>query len=562
MAKITAIFMVILVGVAAAGDSRLDRLASEYLNAKSRFYPVWATNLGIHDYDTLLPDYSIQAVYGYRNRLSLFESKLREIDTMKLSMDDYIDYKVFKSNLAADNFWLTRFPLHEISPALYIDDALNSLYYLMLDQALADTARASALLSRLQKIPDFLNKSWNIQFNQAKIFYETAIETAENSEPLINEIENYLKATFPDSSVRIAQICGLAKVTIRNYALTCKIEAPDAPGTFSLGKANFNYLLKNVHLLDIDSDSLKKIGWHWYEISDKAMDSLRSIVESLPPVPKFSPPNPDTFDIDDIFAYYRWEIDQTARFFSEKGLVTIPQNVGPCIPVPTPAFMQATTRGIAYEPAPVFSSDPTGRFYVRPIPPLDSLLKQKYYSDIINRTFRGSVVHEAFPGHHLQLGIARNHSSLIRKISQNTMFCEGWALYCEQMATEQGLYSENELTRRWLGVWGGIRFRAVRIIVDCGLHDGSLSPDSALALMNNLLGENTDYFVAEIRRYCANPTVASSYLIGKLQILDMIESQKKRLGKSFSLRRFHDALLSEGTIPPSLIAKKLASQNK
>jgi len=562
MKKIAVLTVALLVLVVSAGAGNLDDLAAEYLAAKSLFNPVWATSLGIHDYDSLLPDYSIQTVYDYRNRLSLIENRLKKIDTLRLSLDEYIDYLVFKAALAADNFWLVRFPVHEISPALYIDDALNSLYYLMLDQAIPDSQRAVSLLARLRRIPDFLNKSWGIQFNQAKIFYETAIETADNAEPLLLEIENYIKKILPDSSTRIAQICGLAKVNIKNYSLTCKIESGDAPGTFAVGKNNFNYMLKHIHLLDMDSDSLKKIGWSWYEKSDRAMDSLRRIVDKLPPSPVVTLTDPDTFDVDDIMRYYQWEIDQTAKFLQEKRIVTVPPDIGPCLPVQMPSFMQATHRGIAYEPAPVFSSDPTGRFYVRPIPQLDSLQKQRYYSGIVNRTFRGSVVHEAFPGHHLQLDIARKHPSLIRRITHSTMFSEGWALYCEQMATEQGLFGGEELERRWLGVWGGIRFRAVRIIVDCGLHDGSLSPDSALALMNSLLGENNDYYVAEIRRYCANPTVASSYLIGKLQIMAMLDAQKKRLGDRFSLGRFHDALLAEGTIPPPLIAKKLTGRNK
>ncbi len=562
MNKILVFAAVVFITAASAWADDLNQLAADYLAAKSRFNPVWSTSLGIHDYDSLLPDYSIQAVYDYRNQLSVIESRLRKIDTLKLSLDQYIDYLVFKSALAADNFWLVRFPLHEISPALYIDDALNSLYYLMLDQAIPDSQRAYALLSRLRKIPDFLNLSWGIQFNQAQIFYETAIETAENSEPLLLEIENYLGKILPDSSIRIAQICGLAKVNIKNYSLTCKIELNDAPGTFAVGKNNFNYMLRQIHLLDIDSDSLKKIGWYWYDLSNRTMDSLRLIVDRLPPAPAVTLTRPDTFDVDDIMRYYQWEIDRTAEFLRENRIVTIPPDIGPCLPVQMPAFMQATHRGIAYEPAPVFSSDPTGRFYVRPIPQLDSLQKQRYYSMIVNRTFRGSVVHEAFPGHHLQLDIARKHPSLIRRITHSTMFSEGWALYCEQMATEQGLFGTDDLERRWLGVWGGIRFRAVRIIVDCGLHDGSLSTDSALALMNNLLGENNDYFVAEIRRYCANPTVASSYLTGKLQILAMLENQKKILGSAFSLGRFHDALLAEGTIPPPLVAKKLTARNK
>lgn len=219
--------------------------------------------------------------------------------------------------------------------------------------------------------------------------------------------------------------------------------------------------------------------------------------------------------------------------------------------------MRAVRKGIAYQPAPPFSTDQTGYFYVRPIDNLDSAAIVKYSGIIQKRGFRGSVVHEAFPGHHLQLSLANRHVSPLRRIQSDRVLSEGWALYCEQMAIEQGLYADDDQDIRWRDVYGGIRFRAVRIIVDCCLAEGSMTPDSALTFMNNMLGENTEYFKAEIRRYCANPTQALSYLTGKLIILDMLEKARAKEGNSFSLKQFHDKLLAEGSIPPNLIAEKL-----
>ncbi len=259
----------------------------------------------------------------------------------------------------------------------------------------------------------------------------------------------------------------------------------------------------------------------------------------------------------DILDYYQREINETAKFFKEKDIVTIPDDIGACIPVEMPEFMRAIRKGIAYQPPPPFSSDQTGYFYVRPIDNLDSTAIARYSSMIKNHGFRGSVVHEAYPGHHLQLSLANRNPSLLRRIQDSRVFSEGWALYCEQMAIEQGLYGDDDLDARWRDVYGGIRFRAIRIIVDCCLAEGSMTPDSALTFMNNTLGENTEYFKAEIRRYCANPTQALSYLTGKLIILDMLEKARAKEGNSFSLKQFHDKLLAEGSIPPNLIAEKL-----
>jgi uncharacterized protein (DUF885 family) len=292
------------------------------------------------------------------------------------------------------------------------------------------------------------------------------------------------------------------------------------------------------------------------------MDSLQRMIAKKTAESPQDEIVPDTFSAKDILAYYQWEINQTAEYLRNNNLITIPDNIGACVPVEMPVFMQATHRGIAYEPPPPFDTNQTGYFYVRPIPPLDSITKKNYYGLVTHRRFKGSVVHEAYPGHHLQLSIANRNASRIRRIQQDPLMAEGWALYCEQMTIEQGLFNSDDVDKRWLGVWGGIRFRAVRIIVDCSLHDNTMTPDSALIFMNKMLGDNTEYYTAEIRRYCANPTVALSYLTGKLMILDYLERTRKIQGKSFSLRKFHDSLLAEGTIAPFLIGKKLGLTDK
>jgi uncharacterized protein (DUF885 family) len=344
---------------------------------------------------------------------------------------------------------------------------------------------------------------------------------------------------------------------LKDYAKYCEAKKKYAPGTHVIGKENLNFLLRNVHFVDIDSDSLKKIGRYWYNIANNSMDSLQKILDLKPEETEVEKQAPDNFSKDDVMEYYQWEINETADFFNREGIVTVPGDIGRCIPVEMPPFMRALHRGIAYQPPAPFDTDQTGYFYIRPIPSLDSISVSKYYNYIQDRGFKGSVVHEAYPGHHLQFSLANKHPSRIRRLQQDMVMAEGWALYCEQMATEQGLFEGDDLDHRWYAVYGGIRFRAVRVIVDCSLADGTMTPDSALVFMNNMLGENTDYFTAEIRRYCANPATALSYLTGKLIILDMLDKARRIEGKSFSLKKFHDRFLAEGTISPYLIAEKL-----
>lgn len=551
---------ILMAAVSYAGQpEKLNDLSQQYINYRAKFYPIWATGIGIHDYDSLFTDYSAEGIFQYRNNIAIIRHELQDIDSKKLAGDDLINYKLLTSNIEEDEFFLTTFPLHERSAALYIQEPLDGIYYLLIDNTRTIKEKAPFIMARIKKLGDFIEQRWVYQYHFAPIYYQTASEMVDGGISLVEEASKLvINAVSADSARYMARYMQNAIGDLKSFKTFCDIENENIIGTNVIGKENLNYLLKHIYFIDIDSDSLKKIGWEWYRLSNAKMDSLQEMIDSRQA--ENEPPAEVNWSLtkNDIMNYYQWEINETAGFFRDHNIVTIPDYIGLCVPVEMPAFMRALHKGIAYQPPPPLSTDKTGYFYVRPIPDLDSAAIVNYNNIIKTRGFEGSAVHEAIPGHHLQISIANHNSSALRKIQENTMMSEGWALYCEQMAIEQGLYdNDKDLLKRWQGTWGGIRFRAVRIIVDCSLAEGSMTPDSALVFMNAMLGDNTNYYKSEIARYCAKPTVALSYLTGKLIILDMLDKARQKEGKSFSLKNFHDRILAEGTIPPILIAEKL-----
>jgi len=550
------IVLMALVSTAFAGPTEtINELTIRYIDGRARFFPVWATSMGINDYDSLFTDYSPESVFTYRNEIAIIMQELRQLDSLMLEGDDYINYQLLKSNIEYDDFILTKFPLHQISTALYIEEPLDGIYLLLLDNSRTMKEKAPFIIARTKAIGSFLAQRWQYQVDMAPIFFESAEAAVDGGIQLLEEAAQMVYKALPDSARSMSIYKNRAVGDYKTFKLYCRIEKDDASGTHVIGQQQLNYLLKNILFLNADADSLKKIGWYWYDRCNSAMSSLNNIIAAKGQSDKTA--FNSSLTKKDILDYYQREINETAKFFKEKDVVTIPDDIGACIPVEMPEYMRAIRKGIAYQPPPPFSSDQTGYFYVRPIDDLDSAAIAKYSNMIKDHGFRGSVVHEAYPGHHLQLSLANRNQSLLRRIQDSRVFSEGWALYCEQMAIEQGLYGDDDLDVRWRDVYGGIRFRAIRIIVDCCLAEGSMTPDSALTFMNNTLGENTEYFKAEIRRYCANPTQALSYLTGKLIILDMLEKARAKEGNSFSLKQFHDKLLAEGSIPPNLIAEKL-----
>lgn len=202
-----------------------------------------------------------------------------------------------------------------------------------------------------------------------------------------------------------------------------------------------------------------------------------------------------------------------------------------------PAFLEQTAAGGYYQPPSLGGSRP-GRFFA-------NLYDIKATTKFGMRTL---AYHEAVPGHHFQIAIAQELEGLptFRSVVPFTSFVEGWALYAERLAWELG-YQTDPLDN--LGRLSAEKFRAVRLVVDTGIHHKRWTRERAIAYMN----ENTDMadseVVSEIERYIADPGQALAYKVGMLKILELREKAKSALGANFDLREFHDVVLAHGPLP-------------
>lgn len=156
--------------------------------------------------------------------------------------------------------------------------------------------------------------------------------------------------------------------------------------------------------------------------------------------------------------------------------------------------------------------------------------------------------HESVPGHHLQFALAQRLTGIpeFRRFAYVTSYCEGWALYCERLADELGLY-QGDLER--LGMVSFDAWRACRLVVDTGMHALGWSRDRAVAFMRDNTALSESNIANEVDRYIAWPGQATAYMVGRLRIRSLREQARERLGAAFDLRAFHDAVLSSGPVP-------------
>ena len=206
-------------------------------------------------------------------------------------------------------------------------------------------------------------------------------------------------------------------------------------------------------------------------------------------------------------------------------------------------------------PKTIEAAQPGGYYYA---PSLDGKRPGIYWINLRDTAETASWIlptltyHEAIPGHHLQLSMQNEASiPLLRKMMDFSSYSEGWALYAEQVAVEMGMYADDPMGH--IGQLKDSMFRAVRLVVDSGMHGLKWSREKALAYYVDTLGDPEASAITEIERYCVWPGQACSYMLGKLEFLKERERAQKALGAKFDIRKFHDAVLLPGAVPLSLM---------
>jgi uncharacterized protein (DUF885 family) len=163
--------------------------------------------------------------------------------------------------------------------------------------------------------------------------------------------------------------------------------------------------------------------------------------------------------------------------------------------------------------------------------------------------------HEAVPGHHFHIALTQELGlPTFRKFDGNNAFTEGWALYAETLGTEMGLYDKPE---DWFGHLNDEMLRAVRLVVDTGMHAKGWTREQSIQYMRETLGYTDALAKSETERYMAWPGQALGYKIGALKIQALRESAQQALGPKFNLPAFHAVVLGEGTLPLELLEKKV-----
>jgi uncharacterized protein (DUF885 family) len=524
--------------------------------------PVTATQLGDHRFDDRLADYSKAALERQVREVRDALMEFQAFDPTGFDVDARIDLQLIIQVVKSALRGFEKFKDHVRNPGKYCEEGMGGVFLLLIKEFAPLEERLEKALGRLRAIPEVLARGKeNIRLEEVPpIWNEVALESSQQGLALFTVLIPSLAQQVPKLAADLNTASQSAAQAFEDYARFLKeTVAPKARGDFAAGKELFEELVHENHMLDYNAEELLQIGWRLFGETEKAMEQVARQIDrqkttrELLEIAKADHPKAD-----DLLDVYRREMAKVRQFVAVQDIVTIPKGESLKIE-PTPPFLWGVIPYAAYMPPGPLESMQQGIFVVTPVNPQSSeqereeKLKGHHYAKL-----PVTALHEAYPGHHLQLVYANSIGSLPRKLGSftSTLFIEGWAFYCEELMEQLG-YIDQPSQR--LGRLSDQLWRAARIILDVSLHTKKMTADEGIDFMVDKCGLERSNAQAEVRRYTATPTQPMSYLIGKLEIVKLIDEYKKKHPEA-SLKQVHDAVLSCGSLPPRLMRERLLQQ--
>lgn len=551
-----------------------SELTKSYFNGKNELSPLDATLNGQNEYNDQL---QFEMTDGYRAKQAAFfdkyETELSKVDETKLNSEEKISYEIIKwevsigkdllkqpSNLVpVHQFWGTHLTMGQYAggtsaqPFKTEKDYRNflkrmDLYAVWMDSAMVYMKKGmdkGVVLPRaltLKLIPQFDEMTTpsitdNLYFSSIKIMPATFSEavkkdltakyTAVISDKLIprfNKMAQFLKNDYLPAS-RTTSGIGSLPFGKDLYATYVKMWT-----TTNLTPDEIHELgLKEVARLHADMEKIKtQVGFKGTLMA--FFEEVRNKKELKP----FKKPEEVIANFESIYARIKPNVD---KLFSLQPKTKFEIRR-------TEAFREKTASA-EYSQGTVDGTRP-GIFYV-PIP------------DVANYNLYGDedlFLHEAIPGHHFQVSLQQENQQLpdFRKFNWFGAYGEGWALYTESLGSELGLYNDSY---QYFGMLGNEMHRAIRLVVDTGIHSKGWTREQAIQYSLENEAESEASIVAEIERYMAIPGQALSYKIGQLKIIELRKKAEAKMGSKFDIKKFHEKVLESGVLPLALLEKKI-----
>jgi uncharacterized protein (DUF885 family) len=527
-------------------DDRLYDLVETRVRRLFTDNPIMATYFGIHSEDHRLGDAGRDAIEHEIAQEKTHLAAVEALDPAGLSATARLE-----RDLERHNVRLALFDADEVrrwerrsQAAADIGDAVFALFA---RGAAPLSERIERIADRLEGVPAFLAQARSRAVQpQVGLWQKVELRYAKDLPSLFAEVREAAEEVLnAQEMARLDRVIDGARKALDAHINWVDGTLATATEDWQLGRERYDELVRLRAFGDLDADTILEIGWDQLRTNT---EGRRAAARELDPdsdlpsvIERLKADHPATFE--DALEGYKDAMRRSRAYLIEHDIVTVPDDEVIEV-IATPEYLRSVMPFAAYFSPARFDADQRGIYVVTPaVDNNPNAMLEHYYASISNTS-----IHEAYPGHHLQLAVASKHPSLTRMLTDAPEFVEGWGMYSEQMMREEGFDAGPAFRTAMYtdAVW-----RSCRIILDVRMHRGELTPDEA----TDFLVEHTSFETAnarsEVRRYTYTPGYQLSYLLGKVLILGMREDEKRRRGADFSLRDFHDTLLRNGSLPIS-----------
>ena len=555
-------------------ETEFYKFGREFLDTYLGQYPVTATRLGDHRQDAKWSDSSEEARQWRAAWLRQTRGRLESMPLESLPIEDQVDAAILAHRLDASLFSMEQLRPWENRPLSVVGEVASGLDYLVSRDFAPLPLRMAVLQGRLDGLPDFLASGQAALVSPPRIHTETAID---QNRGLIDWVNGSMRDDFdkvPEQAAALNASADAAAAALQAFQRFLEEELlPRSTEEFRMGAELYERKLQYTLDTGLTADDVVERAWTTLESTRANMVVLARELH-----PEFFPGEalPDTLDeaaenalirkvldhmaadhADDatVFDQARASLEEATRFTAEHDLVTLPGD--PVEVIAMPEFNRGVS--IAYCDAPGPFEENPQTFYAIAPPPEDwtDERRESFYREYNSTMIKDLTVHEAMPGHYLQLAHAARFKSPIRAVFSSGTFVEGWALYSEWVMEQHGFGGPAVAMQRHKMV---LRL-CINAIIDHGVQAGAMTHDEAVELMTGRGFQEEGEAEGKWTRACLTSAQLSTYLIGMLEMMDIRRDYEAKAGEAFDLKAYNDEVLAHGSPAPRHLRRLLGLED-
>ncbi|RYY37392.1 MAG: DUF885 domain-containing protein [Sphingobacteriaceae bacterium] len=553
------------------GNEAFARYETTFLEKLWEINPDWGTSLGYHKNDSLLvmpSDYRKDMISFAKNNLD----SLSHYPETELSDANRMDFYLIQNFLRSSEWSIEQLKAHQWDPTTY--NIISTFAYILNEPYAPLSKRVTSFYQKLENLPDYYKDAQKQIKNPVPELTDLAIDQLTGGADVLEKdfADSLKKSGIAEAQQKpMLDRAQLAATTVKNFVAWLKTVKSDKGRSLRLGKSLydekfeheiqssftaqqvFNAAVERKKLLHKQMIKLSKELWPKY-MGAKALpaDSLQMVAEVVEQL-SLKHTTQELFQ-----SAIEKQIPKLSAFVQEKQLLTLDPSK-PLVVRKEPAYMAGVAGASISSPGPYEKNGKT-YYNVGSLAGWDKEKAESFLREYNDYTLQILNIHEAIPGHYVQLVYSNKSPSLIKSIFGNGAMVEGWAVYSEEMMLDAG-YGNNEPEMKLM--WYKWNLRSVcNTILDYSVHAGNMTKEQALKLLTKEAFQQQAEADGKWTRVTVSSVQLTSYFTGYKEIMELRDAYRKKLSDKYHLKDFNEKFLSYGSAPVKYIKEAMLANEK